>query len=168
MSMHSAELNVRLAVPEDCDGILAAHTEAIRQLCKAEYSQSQLAAWSNRLTPAGYLPAMAKNIFLVAEVDRAIAGFAEFAPSRGEIVAIYVHPKHARQGVGTRLFRELEHIASDSGRVPALHLSSSLSAVQFYERFGFVAGALSSHRLGNGAEIPCVPMVRGVSDTPAA
>jgi putative acetyltransferase len=159
MSPHSADLQVRRAVPADCDGILAAHTEAIRELCKAEYSQSQLAAWSDRLKPSGYLPAMEKNIFLVAEVMGRIAGFAEFAPSRGEVVAIYVHPQHARQGVGTRLFREVERLASDKG-VSSLHLSSSLSAVQFYERFGFVAGAAGFHRLGNGTEIPCVPMVR--------
>ena len=159
MPTYAADLEVRRAVPADCDGILVAHTEAIRELCKAEYSQSQLAAWSERLTPAGYLPAMERNVFLVAEVEGRIAGFAEFAPSRGEIVAIYIHPQHARRGVGTRLFRELEQLASDNG-ISSLYLSSSLSAVRFYERFGFVAGAPSSHPLGNGTEIPCIPMVR--------
>ncbi|MBA3508221.1 MAG: GNAT family N-acetyltransferase, partial [Betaproteobacteria bacterium] len=85
--------------------------------------------------------------------------FGEFALSRGEMVAIYIHPRHARRGIGTRMFRELEHIANAHG-IAALKLSSSLGAVRFYERLGFVPGAPSVHRLGNGAEIPCIPMSR--------
>jgi len=157
------EVTVRRAVPKDCDGILAAHIEAIRELCKGEYSKSQLAAWADRLTPSGYLPAMEKNVLLVAEVEGRVAGFAELAPSSGEIVAIYVHPRHARQGVGRQLFHALEQLANGSGGVAALHLNSSLTAVPFYERLGFVAGAPSMHCLGNGIEIPCIPMFRGAT-----
>jgi putative acetyltransferase len=105
------------------------------------------------------LPAIEENVFLVAEVDGQVVGFAEFAPMRSEIVAMYLHPRHARRGIGTQLFREIEKLASARG-ISSLYLSSSLSAVSFYEQFGFVAGAPGVHRLGNGTEIPCIPMVR--------
>ncbi len=152
-------VSIRLAEPADCTSILAAHVGAIRELCNAEYSETQLAAWAERLTPSGYLPAIAKNTFLVAESEGRVVAFAEFAPSRGEVVAMYVHPKHARSGIGTMLFREIERIAAAQG-IKSMHLSSSLSAVPFYEGLGFVAGARSVHRLGNGTEIPCVAMTR--------
>jgi len=152
-------VSIRLAQPADCASILEAHVGAIRELCNAEYSQTQLAAWAERLTPSGYLPAIAKNTFLVAEKEGRVVAFAEFAPSRGEVVAMYVHPKHARCGIGTMLFREIERIAVAQG-LKSMQLSSSLSAVSFYERLGFIAGARSVHRLGNGTEIPCVAMTK--------
>ena len=152
-------VSIRLADPADCASILEAHVGAIRELCRAEYSETQLAAWAERLTPSGYLPAMAKNTFLVAESEDRVIAFAEFAPSRGEVVAMYVHPAHARCGVGTMLFREIERIAAAQG-TKSMYLSSSLSAVSFYERLGFVAGARNVHRLGNGTEIPCVAMTK--------
>ena len=157
--MPIGSVSIRLAEPADCASILAAHVSAIRELCKAEYSETQLAAWAERLTPSGYLPAIAKNTFLVAEKEGRVVAFAEFAPSRGEVVAMYVHPEHARSGIGTMLFREIERMAASQG-IKSMHLSSSLSAVSFYEGLGFVVGARSVHRLGNGTEIPCVAMTR--------
>jgi putative acetyltransferase len=151
---------IRPATAQDCAGILACHVAAIRELCAQDYSGTQLLAWSSRLTAEGYLPAVAANVFLVAERDGEVVGFAEFAAARGEVVAVYVHPQHARQGVGTRLFRAIEEHAIAAG-LQELVLNSSLTAVPFYERFQFVAGPPVVHRLGDGTEIPCVPMRRG-------
>ena len=150
---------IRGAIPADCDEILAVHKRAIRELCKGEYSQTQLAAWADRLTPQGYLPAIERNVFLVSEIDARVVGFCEFSVPRGEVVAMYIHPVHARHGIGTLLFNEVERIAQ-AHAIGTLTLSSSLSAVSFYERLGFIAGARSTHRLGNGTEIPCVAMSR--------
>lgn len=144
---------------EDCAGILACHSAAIRELCAQNYSDTQLSSWASRLTEDGYLPAIASSTFFVAERAAEVIGFAEFAPSSGEVVAVYVHPHHARQGVGTLLLRAIERVAVDLG-IRELSLSSSLTAVSFYERFDFVAGPITIHRLGDGTEIPCVPMRR--------
>lgn len=153
------DATIRPATPADCDAILTVHTSALRELCKGEYSQTQLAAWVERLTPEGYLPAIARNVFLVAEFGGRVVGFAEFALPRGEVVAIYVAPDCARSGLGTRLFGAMEQLANAHG-VRSMNLSSSVSAVAFYEKLGFVAGERGVHRLGNGTEIPCVPMKR--------
>mgnify|MGYP005859316533 CR=1 FL=1 len=152
-------VTIRTATPNDCAGILACHVAAIRELCAQDYSGTQLSSWSSRLTPEGYLPAIASSTFLVAERAAEVVGFAEFAPSSGEVVAVYVHPKHARQGVGTLLFRAIERAADESG-IRELSLRSSLTAVSFYQRFDFVAEPLTIHRLGDGTEISCVPMQR--------
>ena len=153
-------VTIRPATTLDCAQILEAHTQAIRVLCLAEYSETQLAGWAERLTPEGYLPAIERNIFLVAEHDGRVVGFGELSLDRAEVVATYVHPEFARGGVGTQILRSMMNIAERNG-VGALHLSSSLSAVPFYERLGFVPGKRSVHRLGNGTEIPCIAMSRG-------
>lgn len=152
-------IRIRQATAKDGPGILASHVAAITELCAGDYSETQLLAWSCRLTPEGYLPAITSNVFLVAESKGEVIGFAEFAPSRSEVVAVYVHPQHSRRGVGSMLLREIEHQASAVG-ICELYLSSSLTAVPFYERFGFVATEPTVHRLGDGTEIPCVPMRR--------
>jgi putative acetyltransferase len=153
------KITVRHATAHDCHGILASHVAAIRELCAGDYSDTQLLAWSSRLKPEGYLPAIESNLFLVAEHDTQVIGFAEFAPSRGEVVAVYVHPQYSRQGVGTMLFQAIEHYAFETG-IHEFCLSSSLTAVPFYQRFGFIAGQQTSHQLADGTEIPCVPMRR--------
>ncbi|MHA3774439.1 GNAT family N-acetyltransferase [Verrucomicrobiota bacterium sgz303538] len=152
-------MTLRPATTADCTGILVCHVAAICELCAGDYSETQLLAWSTRLTPEGYIPAIESNLFLVAEREAEVIGFAEFEPSRGEIVAIYVHPQHSRQGVGTRLVQAIERHAFESG-LHELCLSSSVTAVPFYERFGFVSGQRTNHRLGDGTEIPCVQMRR--------
>jgi len=152
-------ITVRRATANDCAGIFASHVAALRELSAGDYSDTQLLAWSSRLTPEGYLPAIESNLFLVAEHHSQVIGFAEFAVASGEVIAIYVHPQYSRQGVGTMLFHAVERYALEAG-IPELYLSSSLTAVPFYERFGFLAGQPTSHRLGDGTEIPCVPMRR--------
>jgi D-alanyl-D-alanine carboxypeptidase len=152
-------VTIRPATANDCPGILVCHVAAIRELCAGDYSATQLLSWSSRLTAGGYLPAIRANVFLVAERAGEVIGFGEFAPARGEVVAVYVHPRHARQGVGTLLFRAIERSAAESGN-GELSLSSSVTAVSFYERLGFVAGPPTIHRLSDGTEIPCVPMRR--------
>ena len=161
--MHDADaglnITVRHATANDCAGILASHVAAIRELCAGDYSDTQLLTWSSRLTPDGYLPAIASHLFLVAEHHSQVIGFAEFAPASGEVIAVYVHPRYSRQGVGTMLFQAVERHALEAG-THELYLSSSITAVPFYKRFGFLAGQQTSHRLGDGTEIPCVPMRR--------
>ena len=54
----------------------------------------------------------------------------------GEVRAVYVHPDHARHGVGSALLAELEGYARGRG-LDRLSLQSSLNAVGFYERAGY-------------------------------
>lgn len=79
---------------------------------------------------------------MVAEQDVRLIGFGWMKPVAdeyfeaavdGEITAVYVHPSVARQGVGTRIYTELEAAARQIG-VESLGLWASLNSVSFYEK----------------------------------
>jgi len=73
---------------------------------------------------------------LVGERDGEVAGFGEW--DDGEVVACYVHPDHARTGVGSALLERLHEELREAGYDRAT-LTSSLNAVGFYERYGYEA-----------------------------
>jgi ribosomal protein S18 acetylase RimI-like enzyme len=78
----------------------------------------------------------------VAERDNVLVGFCEAIP--GEILAVYVDPAWARQGVGTALLSQAwEHAAAPGGVV---RLEATLNATAFYEHLGFRARSRSTVR----------------------
>jgi len=97
----------------------------------------------------------------VAELNQEVVGFCDLVPSRdkdsnpqvvAEIVAIYVHPKHWRQGAG----RELCDCALATARlknftaVTLWVLNSNIGAQKFYQTMGFyLDGATKSELMGN-------------------
>ena len=102
------------------------------------------------------------NPFVVAEAAERIVGFGELDVEHGQVKAVYVHPGHARRGIGRALLRELERIARVRG-VAALWLDSSLNAVPFYRSEGFRESGESMHRLSSGGSMPCVRMQKHLS-----
>src|SRR5947209_8753232 len=100
----TSSLPIREARLDDVPGVKAIHKAAVWQLCANDYTPEQLAAWTESDdTPA--LPIALRpgsdSIMWVAEQDGAVVGFGSLGGD--EVHAVYVHPEHARQGIGTRL-----------------------------------------------------------------
>lgn len=91
--------------------------------------------------------------FLVGEIDGAVVAMGAFRPARGyitefvddlsassaEIRRMRVHPDHQRQGVGQRIYDELERRAAEGGYTD-LVLDTSVDqtgARRFYEKNGY-------------------------------
>jgi putative acetyltransferase len=139
------EVVLREAVPDDAPRVRDLHLASIEALGPQAYSDEQVAAWAHERDPAEYPIETAETYALVAErVDR-LVGFGWLKPETddyleaavdGEITALYVHPSVARQGVGTRLYTELEAEARRQG-VDSLGLWASRNAVPFYEAQGY-------------------------------
>src|SRR5439155_22185648 len=127
-----AVMTIRPANAADAQAILHVHTDAIHLLCAADYSPEQLAGWSQW---PGYENWLQRKLFdgdtvLVAEgASGDVVGFAERAGE--EVRAVYVHPLHARRGVGSMLLRHLEQSAV-AEHLNHLWLDSSLTAEAFY------------------------------------
>ena len=81
--------------------------------------------WSRRATPYG-------NDGSAGRDDRLLDPAREAAKVR----AMYTHPDHARQGVGTRILSLCEAAARAEG-FAALELSSTMAGAPLYRRFGF-------------------------------
>ena len=91
----------------------------------------------------------------VAMANERIVGFSCARP--GEIAAVYVDPRHVRQGVGRQLLAVAESIAGRARRKLWLH--ASLTAVPFYLASGYRKERRHS-LLRGGVPIPCVRMTK--------
>lgn len=149
-------LTIRTAEPADSHTVWRIHTEAIRGI-KAPHTPDEIESWARKHTPDGYAePIAAKRIF-VAEVNGVVIGFGQFNSVTAVVERIYVLPSASRNGVGKALMREAERRAIAAG-CPKLYLWSSLNAVTFYERCGFVRDRGNNQRKPSREE--GVPMVR--------
>lgn len=150
---------IREARPADALKIRNVHVASIRGLCAKDYTPEEIGAWTAGMRPAVYREAITsqeESIF-VAEVRDRLVGFASL---RGEEVrAVYVHPRFARQGVGSRLLRAVEQKAESLG-LGKLRLHSSLTAAAFYRKHGYRGSRRVRHVLASGDQIPCVPMAK--------
>lgn len=147
------------ARPEHLPGICQVHREAVRGLARNHYTPGQLAAWAGAMRPAIMERALGepdKTLLVALEGDAAmVAGFVLFGP--GEVHAMYVRPRYARQGLGTRLLSLAEDAARRRG-CPRLRLTASRNAVDFYLANGFEAREETVFTLAGGLGLPCLRM----------
>jgi len=156
-------MKVRQATIADARRIAEIHVETWRAAYRGQMPDAVLdnldvekraVFWHTHLTsqPLGTL---------VVELNQEVVGFCDLVPSRdqdsnpqviAEIVAIYVHPKHWRQGAGRRLCdctlatARLKKFTA----VTLWVLDSNVSAQKFYQTMGFCFdGATKSELMGN-------------------
>jgi GNAT superfamily N-acetyltransferase len=98
-----------------------------------------------------------QEICLVGELDGEIVGIGSVVPHLNELRACYVSPKGLRKGVGTRIVRELERIAVESG-VRRLESVSTVTAVPFYRSLGYNMGPKVQHLTSTGVTMDSVEM----------
>ena len=132
------QLTIRVAEAADSHGVWRIHTAAIRST-KDPYAPDDIERWASKHTPNSYAEPIAAKRLFVAEVDGELIGFGQFNAGTGVVERIYVLPSASRNGVGRALMREAERRAFAAG-CPKLYLSSSLNAIAFYQRCGFVRG----------------------------
>jgi len=154
-------MKIRRVTPKDLPEVAAVHRASILDLCAAHYSTAELSLWTGALRPDRYAAMLVGREFFVAEEDNAILGFGILDLSQSLINATYVSPMAVRRGVGRRLVEAMEELARQAG-VSRLHLNSTLNAVPFYERLGYVRHEASYNRLSTGAELPCFVMTKGL------
>jgi GNAT superfamily N-acetyltransferase len=153
-------VRIRRARAADALRIRNLHVRSIRVLCRPDYTARQIAAWSGRRTPAGYRRAMTggERMYVATIGGRPVAFGAVLD---AEVRAVYVDPRWAGRGVGTRMLARLERDAAARGK-RRLILNATLTAVDFYRRHGW--RRVRPHTIRFGAvPIPCVRMTKRVS-----
>lgn len=140
-------MEIRDAKPSDAEAIRAVHSNSIKELGTEAYSEEQVDAWAQGCESADYTSAIEAEVmaFVVAEIDDDVMAFGSLkfvspdeyeADVDAEVTGVYVHPSVAREGVGTRIYLELEERAR-APDIQTLGLSASLNAVPFYEKHGY-------------------------------
>lgn len=160
------EVTIRPARVRDAPAILDLHVASIRELGSSHYSQRQIDSWADK--PEGTEPYETSirddtRHVVVAERDDDLAGWGRLDVVDGEVSAVYVHPDHAREGVGTAILEHLLALAREEG-LDRVHLWSSLPAVTFYEAAGFEDLGEDLHRTSRGVVIECVEMEKELTD----
>ncbi len=102
--------------------------------CAGYYTPAQIERLAYSRTPEEYLPTIESGGIYVVVMGTEVVGFGQAAP--GEVVAIFVAPEVALQGIGTLLLQHSVNIAR-RGHRGEIQLESTLNAQGFYERFGF-------------------------------
>jgi len=169
-------MTVRTATIADAPRIAQIHVETWRIAYRGQIPDSVLNAldvgrrtafWRERFTKAG------GSVF-VAEHDRLVVGFCDLVPSRdkdadpqaaAEIAAIYVLPRHWRQGAGRALCDCALAEARRRGyaTVTLWVLASNDAAKHFYEAMGFsLDGAAKTDKAADGSDLPEVRFRRAV------
>jgi GNAT superfamily N-acetyltransferase len=87
------------------------------------------------------------------------------ANDAARIRAFFVHPAHARRGLGSRILDACEAHARAQG-FTRFQLMATLAGQRLYARHGYQAGEPIDHPLPNGTRIRFVPMSK--SDGPTA
>ena len=84
------------------------------------------------------------------------------ATESARIRAMFVHPKHARHGLGRMILEHSERTAMGEG-FRSFELMATLPGVRLYEKFGYHGEAIITHPLGDGIEIRFLPMKKVVA-----
>jgi ribosomal protein S18 acetylase RimI-like enzyme len=155
-------LTIRRATQDDKEAIRRAHESAIRGTCASHYPPEVIEIWAGGLRAEKYAEAIDRYEFFVAEEDGAVVGFGELGQETGEVQGLYVSSEVKGRGVGWRLLCALEERARARG-LKSLSLTSSLNAVPFYERAGFVAVEERKDIIGPGVVRGSVRMFKELS-----
>jgi GNAT superfamily N-acetyltransferase len=83
------------------------------------------------------------------------------ATDAAKIRAIFVHPRFARQGLGTLLLKRAESEAHRAG-FSRLEMGATLAGVPLYEREGYIAAESMNVPLRDGITLPVVRMIKTI------
>ncbi|WP_193367870.1 GNAT family N-acetyltransferase [Pelagibius marinus] len=174
----AAKLTLRRATPADIPAIDAMHFLSVHGLGSADYSPAELEAF---ITHGTYDQSMVYGgtYYLIEDRGQVVAsgGWAQHLPvseaagagideqtsilsaTSAKIRSVFVHPKYARRGLGSRLVHHAEEEAQAAG-FRLLELWASLTGVPLYRRLGYQQIRRLSIPGGNGTEVPAVHMAK--------
>jgi N-acetylglutamate synthase-like GNAT family acetyltransferase len=135
--MTPSNIALRRGTAADAESIWRVRTQAINIGCRSHYAAQLIDAWLANSMPSSFASRIATEIFVVAEADSRIVGFAGLKASTSEVDAVFVSPEFAGHGLGKRLLLYVESLAREL-RLPSLSLKASLNSVAFYKAAGYI------------------------------
>lgn len=170
---------LRLATPDDIPAIAALIEASVRGLQANDYSFEQREGALGSVFGVDRLLIEDRTYFVVEDAARSIIACggwskrntlfgSDNAPVKNDnwldpqvdaarIRAFFVHPAHARRGLGSLIMRTCEDAARQEG-FGKLTLGATLTGIPLYERHGFRQVERVEVPLANGTSIPIVRM----------
>ncbi|QSX00425.1 GNAT family N-acetyltransferase [Haloterrigena alkaliphila] len=174
------QVTIREATVDDAEAISDVHAAAIREEGSEGYTDRQVEAWLANVHPERYPLEEDGFQIVVAERegddgdggDPIGFGLLDCEPPdvdddrTGQIGAVYVHPDHAREGVGTAILTDLESAAREAG-LETLVLTASRNAIGFYEQRGYEGVETVSLEMSDDVALACLRMRTRLKDGPS-
>ena len=180
----AANIDFRLARPEDIPAITRLISMAMRELSEGFYTPDQVERALDSVV--GTDPGLITDgTYFVAESDGEIIGAGGWsfrdtvhcstqcpadespplnpATDAAKIRAFFVHPKAARQGIATRLFKIAAEAARSAG-FTSLELMATLPGEPLYLALGFEIQDRVAVPLRGGLLLPCVLMSKKLTE----
>ncbi len=170
---------------DDCPAIAQLIAQSARALGKPDYNDEEIEAALQGAMGLDSQLIEDKTYFLV-KVDGELAGCGSWsfrktlfgsdsegtrdaarldpATDSARIRAFFVHPKFARQGIGSMILRRCEQEAKEAG-FRSLSLGATLPGRRLYAAHGFIAGDPIDYDLGDGMFMRVIPMTKRLDDT---
>jgi GNAT superfamily N-acetyltransferase len=175
--------SLRKAVLTDRDEIASLIAESVRGLSSDVYSKEQIELSITSVFGVDE-DVINDNTYFVVETDGAVVGCGgwsrrktlygasvyatsrdpEFADPRidaSKIRAFFIHPKYARQGIGTAILRACEAEAKAHGFTSA-EMMATLPGVKLYRKHGYTGDESVRIPVGEGVVIECIRMKKAL------
>lgn len=182
------KIHIRKAVPSDIPRLREVIEASVRGLQANDYSPAQIEGALKSVYGVDS-QLIADGTYFVAELPTSDGGQAEIVACGGwskrktlyggdqfagredslldpqrdaaKIRAFFVHPRWARQGIGSMMLDACENAAIAAG-FTRLEMGATLSGVAFYRAKGYREVENQSAPLGNGEVLPIVKMAKQV------
>lgn len=175
----AAAIELRPATRADIPAIDAMHFLSVQALGAEDYSAEQIEAFIGHI--GTYDPALIDDgtYFVLIHAGHVVGSggwsrrlphaegeeaadlqqVGSLAPNSAKVRSIFVHPKYARLGLGSRLVRHAEAEAAAAG-FRLVELWATLTGVPLYEKLGYQEVGRFGIPVGNGTVVPAVHMAR--------
>ncbi|MCB0368852.1 MAG: GNAT family N-acetyltransferase [Bdellovibrionales bacterium] len=155
---------IRRAQVADAQDIHQAHMTSINKICSRDHTADEIRVWGGRnFEQVNRTPAIQSEFYLVVEYNGKIEGFCQAkAVFKGKkeqvhLYGFYITPKILKMGVG-HIFMNLVIEYSKFEKISLITLKSTLTAFNFYKKYGFVQTGELTGPIRDGVMIRGYPM----------
>ncbi|MCX7545501.1 GNAT family N-acetyltransferase [Marinicella gelatinilytica] len=162
------KIEYRAARSKDAKDMITVQFKAVQSIPKDDYTKQILSAWSPKPNSERiqWLAAFIKNdnvrCFVATNKKSKVLGVAIYLIAEQCIRSLYVDPKHAGIGIGTRLLNRIERFANKKA-VDKLHLKASINSISFYKSMGYKKIEEAKQLLSNGSSMDAVFMEKVIN-----
>lgn len=159
-----SKLVIRKADSGDVPRIWDIRIAAIRAQCSGFYREEILEAWTKGDSSDQFVAWVESSFYVTTDGD-AIVGTGAINMESGRIDAVFIYPECMGHGVGRGMMAYLEGLAL-STELKVVSLDSTLNAVPFYRKCGFIGDAIGAYESPRGFTLDCIPMTKIIRRNP--